>query len=328
MERKVGKQYKMKDGCVLRIVDKTFRFINKSGKTTELKLTDSCQKIIIRLLRSLGEKVVYEELYALYGEVDPVYQIKPASVLQKMKGTMDPIIRPYIKTFCVKNTDKVTNKVTTERGYHIPDCTAIEDIQLTPLADSIPLVSAGVPSVDSSQQLLSQETVAYKKSRWRYKVMILDDVPDYLHLLKNSLEAVFENENRYEIDISTCDCLLSTIIQSRSSNIDLYILDVARKSVAGSQIGDDWYFGGSFLKTLVSESPEMLLDTRIIFYTKLPRIIVYNELGSSIDIAQKSFGASIDYYSKQKDSPHCVAMSVKEYFDALYAKENSDLKVE
>lgn len=342
MERKVGKQYTMDDGCVLRVVDNTFSFIDQSGQTTVLCLSASCKKIITRLLGSLGEKVSYRELYSLYGKQHPDYEVDPARTLQHIKATIDPKIRPYIKPCYNKNTKT--------RGYHIPSCTAIEDVQLYSSAESaVPAITAEEatitiptniplkhtatrPNTPDGVQSTEPVSFIYRKSQWRYKIMLLEDIPDDLLRLKNALEAVFENENRYEVDIIDCNGLRDAIILSRFNDIDLYILDCARRSESKSQIGDDWYCGGTFFNILVSECPEMLSFSKIIFYTKLPRQIVYRSFGTAIDIAQRSYGVIIDCYSKQENSlnystPMDIALTAKKHLDTLYARAISHLVV-
>ena len=306
------------DGCVLQMVGETFSFIDKSGQSSPLRFTESHKTILNRLLRSRNEKCSYDELYILYGKQDPKIDLDPARAMQDIKGTMDPRIRPYLKPFYDKEAKK--------RGYHIPAYLVAEDIELSVSAACVENEPANINNVISLQRTQVGEAAINPKSRWRYKIMLLDDVQEMLQLLESSLESVFKSEDRYEVDFCSCDSSYSIGIQSRFNNIDLYVLDVARKAVAGSQIGDEWYFGGHFLYSLISERPEVLTRTKIIFYTKLPRDIVYTDFGSAIEIARKDFGVDIDLFMKQKVSPQCVAMRAKEYLDELYEKEHARLE--
>lgn len=319
MDGRAGKRYTLDGGCVLQVVEEEFRIIDKTGQVALLKLTDSHKMIINRLLRSPGEKVTYKELYRLYGRLNPEIDLDPARAMQDIKGTMDPKFRSYIKPFYDKETK--------ERGYHIPECLAVEDLDLSVSANTVSPAAAkeNLPD-DICEPQPKPDALAQEKNRWRYKIMLLDDVHEMLHLLESALESVFKNEDRYVVDIFPCDSSFSISLQSRANNIDLYILDVARKAVAGSQIGDEWYFGGHFLYSLISERPEVLMRTKIIFYTKLPRDIVYTDFGSAIEIAHKDFGVDIDLFMKQQVSPQRVALRAKEYLDELYKKEHARLE--
>lgn len=148
MEGKLGKRFVMTDDCILQIIGDDFTFI-EGEHAFALKLSDNHKRILNRLLQSRHEQVSYSDLYKEYGKEKEEDGLVPSEALSKMKGTMDPKIRPYIKAWY--------NKTTKKRGYHIPDVKTIEELTLGVQSESVvPMFSKGTSVTDIGDKIPSE----------------------------------------------------------------------------------------------------------------------------------------------------------------------------
>lgn len=166
-----GKQYILKNGAKILVVDDLFYVIDETGHFTRIKyLNPTGQKIINLLLEAKGEVVEYEELYKSYPhkkKSDDGLEIQEA--LQRVKGnSMDKELRAQIKA-------------SPNKGYYFP-IESLEDVAVHTVIEAMD---------DSSKKSLSPE---FALMEGEYYTFYIDPVNNqllggYIHIqnLENNM---------------------------------------------------------------------------------------------------------------------------------------------
>ncbi len=151
-------------------------------------------------------------------------------------------------------------------------------------------------------------STTYKHKKWNYNIIILDDVEDQLEMLENQINLLVDKEERYGVRIFCATKATEVIYNSQNIDIDVFILDVARKGSIKWQTRNFDYFGYDLYNQLITEKPNVLVKSKFYILSKLPEETVLKEFD----------GADIVYLSKQTHSNEEVAKIVKEYLDSIY----------
>jgi hypothetical protein len=261
------------------------------------KFTISQQRMVIKLAQQLNKPVSYQELYAAYtGHPDPASSQR----IYRMKKNFPATIRAAIKTKHGK-------------GYVLAGTPVTNSTQAAELPE-ISIKKAPMPAIPC-------------RNVWRFRIVLLDDVSECLELLKEAIYRLCSTETRYEVDVYLCDSCFDVMQQTNTSDVDVYVLDVARKSRNGGSLNEFHYFGYAFFKLLVEERPNALMKTKVIFYSRLSADIVSKEYRGMISDGQATFSHAtlpeVEYFTKQQHSHSDVATYIKKYLDTLYEKENA-----
>ena len=155
-----------------------------------------------------------------------------------------------------------------------------------------------------------------QQQKWKYNIVLLDDVEEQLEMLKEELSALFENELRYVVRIFACKNSIEVILESHNRDVDVYILDVARQPFHKWQTKEYDYFGYDLYKQIVTEKPNVLVKSKFYIFSRLPMTTIREEFE----------GAEVECLQKQTHSISEMAKIVKEHIDILYEKESKSLK--
>ena len=172
----------------------------------------------------------------------------------------------------------------------------------------------------------------YRKKSWHYSIVLLDDMKETLEILREAIIDLFANEERYDVDIYDYTTSMKVIEKCSTSDIDVFVLDVARKACYLGQAREYDHFGYDLFKLLVYERPNTLVRSKFIFYSKLSAESIRKEFGQLSDLVEEARKRKlynmveipeIDYLKKQTTSAYDVAKRIKEYLDSVYLMENS-----
>lgn len=129
-----------------------------------------------------------------------------------------------------------------------------------------------------------------KNESWNYNVILLDDVPEQLEMLKNEIQRPVDCDGRYQVKIFSETKTIDAIVESKNIDIDVFVLDVARNSFLTWQSKRFDYFEYDLYRQLVTEKPNILIRSKFFLLLKLPITVVRNEFE----------GADVVYLRKQK----------------------------
>ena len=172
--------------------------------------------------------------------------------------------------------------------------------------------SSGIVEPKATKNEVSLLSTAYEHKKWNYNIIILDDAEDQLEMLENQIKLLVDNEKRYGVRIFCATKATEVIYNSQNTDIDVFILDVARKGTIKWQTRNFDYFGYDLYNQLVAEKPNVLVKSKFYILSKLPKETVMKEFE----------GSDIVYLNKQTICNADVAKIIKEYLDSLYLKEN------
>ncbi len=164
-----------------------------------------------------------------------------------------------------------------------------------------------------NRDLTARNMEQLKNESWNYNIILLDDIPEQLEMLKNEIQRLVNCDGRYQVKIFSVTKAIDVIIESQNIDIDVFVLDVARNSSLTWQSKKFDYFGYDLYKQLVTEKPNVLIRSKFFILSKLPVVMVRNEFE----------GADVVYLRKQENSNAEVAHQIKEYLDLLYLQEIS-----
>ena len=172
--------------------------------------------------------------------------------------------------------------------------------------------SSSVVEPKATKNEVSFLSTTYEHKKWNYNIIILDDVEDQLEMLENQIKLLVDNEKRYGVRIFCATKATEVIYNSQNTDIDVFILDVARKGTIKWQTRNFDYFGYDLYNQLVAEKPNVLVKSKFNILSKLPQETIMKEFE----------GSDIVYLNKQTICNADVARIIKEYLDSLYLNEN------
>lgn len=165
------------------------------------------------------------------------------------------------------------------------------------------------------KRFVSNNLTVVCEQKWKYTVVLLDDMEEQLEMLKDEMKSLFNQENRYEVRIFALKNSVDVILESHNMDVDVYVLDVARKSSHKWQTSEYDYFGYDLYKQIVTEKPNVLVKSKFYIYSRLPMSTINEEFN----------GAEICFLQKQKHSTAEVSKIVKKHIDLIYEKESKTL---
>lgn len=166
-----------------------------------------------------------------------------------------------------------------------------------------------IHSPDAIQCTYQQNDIQNRK--WKFNIVILDDVEEQLEMLKNEIEEQIDNKKPYYVHIDALTKTTDVILMSEGMDIDVFVLDVAREQSLKWQTKIYDYFGYDLYKLLVTEKPNVLTKSKFYILTRLP-----------VQTVMKEFeGADVVYLPKQKTSNAEVAQQVIDYLDKVFFNE-------
>ena len=152
----------------------------------------------------------------------------------------------------------------------------------------------------------------FQQQKWKYTIVLLDDMEEQLEMLKDELNALFNLEFRYEVRVFAFKHSIDVILESHNMYVDVYVFDVARKPFHKWQTKEFDYFEYDLFKQIVTEKPNVLVKSKFYIYTRLPMSTIIREFD----------GADVECLQKQTQSIAEMARIVKEYIDFLYERES------
>lgn len=168
--------------------------------------------------------------------------------------------------------------------------------------------------IDSKKNFLNEKK-AYQQT-WKYNIVLLDDMEEQLDMLKEEMNTLFDNEPRYSVRVFPCQSSVEVINKSHNMDVDVYVLDVARKPSKKWQTKELDYFGRDLYEQLITEKPNILVKSKFYIFSRLPMAAIRKEFD----------GVDVMYFQKQKYSIAEMARTVKAYIDVLFERESSSLK--
>lgn len=163
--------------------------------------------------------------------------------------------------------------------------------------------------------LVNDEALALRQ-KWKYNIVLLDDMEEQLEMLKEEMDVLFKNEFRYAVSIFACKNFFEVILNSHNMDVDVYVLDVARKPFHKGQTKEYDYFGYDLYKQIVTEKPNALVKSKFYIYSRLPLSTIRKEFE----------GAEVEWMQKQRHSNAEMAIVVKDHIDKLFDKESIALQ--
>lgn len=285
------------------------------------------------LFKAGGSGYFFEEPTKKYSSDAYQYKIfngsKPIS--QSIKATFpSPIDKNKLFQFFLGYIDE-SNKVTVIDNFDIQTndyidiecmCRALAEqfiLFITSVNDKVDDVISDIYReeiccLDSKKNSLS-DMKTYQQT-WKYNIVLLDDMEEQLDMLKEEMNTLFGAELRYTVRVFPCQSSVEVINKSHNMDVDVYVLDVARKPSKEWQTKELDYFGRDLYEQLITEKPNVLVKSKFYIFSRLPMTAIRKEFD----------GVDAMYFQKQKYSIAEIARTVKAYIDVLFERESSSLK--
>lgn len=280
---------------------------------------------------------------SLYFKVEPTkkygseaYQLKIFNGRRKISQAMKesfplPIDKEGLFEFFAgyinkNNVDKVINsfeiKVNNSKNIECVNKALVEQFVLliTTDIDDVDNIMSDIYKAEilrsKNEVSKTSDKVVEQQQKWKYKIVLLDDIDEQLEMLKEEMNLLFDNETRYDVQIFACKKSIEVILESHNMDVDVYVLDVARKPSHRWQTKEFDYFGYDLYKQIVTEKPNALVKSKFYIFSRLPITTVRQEFE----------GADVECLQKQTHSNAEMARRVKKYIDTLFDRESKSLQ--